>query len=157
MRYRLDTSALLSHYRQEAGWEKVHALFEDNEAELLIASVSLTKFGRRLRELGATETEVEENLNSYQLLFSEVAPVDSAAARAAFLLGCCAVRRLPLVDALIAAVAQSKAAILVHRDEHMRSLPITELEQLDLAADATQWLRPKLPLAKFPSILRLLM
>lgn len=138
MRYLLDTSALLAHYRQEAGWEKVQALFENDEAELLIASISLTEFGRRLRELGATETEVEESLNSYQLLFSEVAPVDVTMARAAFVLGCHTVRRLPLVDALIAAVAQVKIAVLVHRDEHMRSIPTTAVEQLDLATEPAQ-------------------
>jgi len=60
MRYLLDTSALLAHYRQEVGWEKVQALFETDEAELLIASVSLTELGRRLYELGSTEIEVED-------------------------------------------------------------------------------------------------
>ena len=52
MRYLLDTSALLAHYRQEDGWQEVQALFETDEADLIAASVSLTEFGRRLRELG---------------------------------------------------------------------------------------------------------
>lgn len=120
MRYVLDTSALLAHYRQEAGWQEVQALFEADEAELILASVSLTEFGRRLRELGATEAEVEEVLSAYQLLLPEVAAIDTKVARAAFVLGCRTPRRLPLVDALIAAVAQTKAAVLVHRDEHMQ-------------------------------------
>ena len=68
MRYVLDTSALLAHYRQEAGWEAVQTLFETDEAELLLASVSLTEFGRRLRELKATPTEVEETLASLFLV-----------------------------------------------------------------------------------------
>ena len=50
MRYLLDTSALLAHYRQEHGWEMVQAVFEDNEAEIIMASVSLPEFGRRLRD-----------------------------------------------------------------------------------------------------------
>jgi predicted nucleic acid-binding protein len=132
MRYLLDTSALLAHYRQETGWQAVQALFEANETEIIVASVSLTEFGRRLRDLGATEIEVEDVLATYQLLFSEVAAVDTAVARQAFGLGCRTPRRLPLVDALIAAVAQTKAAVLVHRDEHMRSIPHQLLHQQDL-------------------------
>ena len=132
MHYLLDTSALLAHYRQETGWEAVQALFEANDVELIIASVSLTEFGRRLRELRATEAEVEEILVAYQLLFSDVAPVDTGVAKAAFVIGCRTPQRLPLIDALIAAVAQTRAAILVHRDEHMRAIPPELLEQQEL-------------------------
>lgn len=137
MRYLLDTSALLVHYRQEDGWQEVQALFETDEADLIAASVSLTEFGRRLRELGADETEAEEVLSAYQLLFAEIASVDVAVARAAFVLGCRTPRRLPLVDALIAAVAQARAAVLVHRDEHMRSIPPELVLQQDLTTPAT--------------------
>ena len=136
MRYLLDTSALLAHYRQEEGWQEVQALFETDEADLIAASVSLTEFGRRLRELGANETEAEEVLSAYQLLFTEIASVDVAVARAAFVLGCRTPRRLPLVDALIAAVAQARAAVLVHRDEHMRSIPPELVLQQDLTTPA---------------------
>lgn len=136
MRYLLDTSALLAHYRQEDGWQEVQALFETDEADLIAASVSLTEFGRRLRELGANETEAEEVLSAYQLLFTEIASVDVAVARAAFVLGSRTPRRLPLVDALIAAVAQAKAAVLVHRDEHMRSIPPELVLQQDLTTAA---------------------
>ena len=132
MRYLLDTSALFAHYRQEAGWEAVQALFEAEDAELIIASVSLTELGRRLRELGATEVDAEETLVAYQLLFSDVASVDTVVAKAAFVIGCRTPRRLPLTDALIAAVAQTRAAILVHRDEHMRAIPPELLEQQEL-------------------------
>ena len=37
MRYVLDTSALLADYRQETGWQAVQALFEADEAELILA------------------------------------------------------------------------------------------------------------------------
>jgi len=134
MRYLLDTSALLAHYRQEAGWEAVQTLFETEEAELLIVAVSLPEFGRRMRELGATETEVEETLATYELLFAEIVPVDSGVAKTAFTIGCRTPRRLPLVDALIAAAAQAKGAILVHRDEHMRAIPSSLIDQQDLAS-----------------------
>lgn len=132
MRYLLDTSALLAHYRQEAGWEAVQSLFETEGAELFIASVSLPEFGRRMRELGATETDVDKTLGNYGLLFAEIVPVDIAVAKAAFSIGCRTPQRLPLVDALIAASAQARDAILVHRDEHMRSIPAELIAQQDL-------------------------
>lgn len=137
MRYVLDTSALLAHHRQEAGWPAVQALFEADEAELILVSVSLAEFGRRLRELGATEEEAKAVLASYELLFGEVAPVDAATARAAFVLGCRTPRRLPLIDALIAAVTQIKGATLVHRDEHMRAIPADLVRQQDLEPTST--------------------
>jgi predicted nucleic acid-binding protein len=136
MRYLLDTSALLAHHRQELGWERVQAVFEDDEAEIIMASVSLTEFGRRLRDLGASETVAQETLTNYQLLCAEVAPVDATAALAAFTIGCRTPRRLPLVDALIAAVAQVRDAVLMHRDEHMRAIPPDQLRQNDLSAPA---------------------
>lgn len=136
MRYVLDTSALLAHYRQEPGWEEVQALFETDDAELSIASVSLTEFGRRLRALGASQAEVEATLSSYQLLFTEVITVDAAVAKAAFGIGCHTPHRLPLVDALIAACAQARSAILVHRDEHMRAIPEEVVRQQELSATA---------------------
>ena len=132
MRYLLDTSALLAHHRQERGWEMVQAVFEDNEAEIIVASVSLPEFGRRLRDLGASETVAQETLTSYQLLCTAVAPVDAAVAFAALVIGWRTPRRLPLVDALIAAVAQVRDAMLVHRDEHMRAIPPELLRQNDL-------------------------
>ena len=137
MRYVLDTSALLAHHRQEAGWPAVQALFEADEAELILVSVSLAEFARRLRELGATEEDAKAVLVSYELLFGGVAPVDAATARAAFVLGCRTPRRLPLVDALIAAVAQIKGATLVHRDEHMRAIPSELVRQHDLNLPST--------------------
>jgi len=134
MRYLLDTSALLAHHRQERGWAAVQALFEADEAEILMACISLTEFGRRLRDLGAPETLVQETLANYQLLCTEVASVDAATALAAFVIGCRTPRRLPLVDALIAAVAQAKGAVLVHRDAYMRAIPPELLQLNDLEA-----------------------
>ncbi len=133
MRYLLDTSALLVHYRQEVGWEDVQSIFERGEIEIVVASVSLTEFGRRLCDLGATEAQTETVLTSYRMLFDEVAPIDAATAMAAFLLGSRVTRRLPLVDALIAATAQVKGGVLVHRDEHLRSIPPELVRQKDLA------------------------
>lgn len=133
MIYLLDTSALLAHHRQEAGWEQVQALFTDAQAELIIASVTLAEFARRMRELGMTETEIRTLLSDYQMLFSEVAPADARVAWAAFELGCRTPKHLPLVDALIAAVAQVRGACLVHRDEHLAAIPAELVRQLRLS------------------------
>jgi predicted nucleic acid-binding protein len=134
MRYLLDTSALLAHHRQETGWEVVQAIFEADEAEIIMACISLTEFGRRLRDLGASAAIIQETVANYQLLCTEVAPVDTAVAFAALVIGWRTPRRLPLVDALIAAVAQVRGAVLVHRDGHMRAIPLDLLQQNDLGA-----------------------
>lgn len=135
MRYLLDTSALLAHFRKEAGWQDVQALFDDDGAELVTASVCLTEFGRRMRALGAARPEVEEALFQYQLLFSHVVAIDLPVARAAFVLGCDTPQRLPLADALIAAAAQVTGAVLVHRDEHMRHIPSELVPQKEIASN----------------------
>ncbi len=132
MLYVLDTSAILAHYRQEAGWEPVQRLFDDTESDLLAASITLTELGRRLIELGACEQETAQAIESYEQLLSEVTAVDARIAKAAFTIGCRTPHRLPLADALIAATAQVREGCLVHRDQHMRDIPHNFLQQLDL-------------------------
>ena len=56
----LDTSALLAHHRDEEGADGVQSLFEDANIELLIASVTLTEFGRRMLELGAITRAIND-------------------------------------------------------------------------------------------------
>jgi predicted nucleic acid-binding protein len=41
----------------------------------------------------------------------------------------CTPERLPMVDALIAAAAQSRDACLVHRDDHMAAIPADLVQQ----------------------------
>lgn len=138
LRYLLDTSALLAHFRQEEGWEAVQSLFETEDALLMIASPSLTEMGRRLLSLGASETDVAETATSYQLLFHEIVPIDTAVALAALVIGQRSVRRLPLVDALIAGAAQARSAILVHRDEHMAGIPTALVQQRTLVGSLSE-------------------
>jgi predicted nucleic acid-binding protein len=132
--YLLDISALIAHYRQEPGWEQVQAILDDSDAAVIVAGVTLTEFARRLLELGANETESRQILSDYQMLFSDIVPLDTAVAMAAFEIVCRAPRRLPLVDALIAAAAQAREACLVHRDSHMTAIPDEVVRQLSLAA-----------------------
>jgi predicted nucleic acid-binding protein len=65
-RFLLDTSALLAHSRQEPGWARVQTLFDEGDAEVLAASISLTEFARRLRELGAPAEEARRTVEDYR-------------------------------------------------------------------------------------------
>ena len=131
-RFLLDTSALLAHFRRESGWDLVQSLFEEGDAELLAASVTLTEFARRLRELGVTDVEARQKAEEYGELLDEVVPVDEKVALTAFDIGCATAERLPLADALIAAAARERGACLVHRDRHMVPIPADLVEQLKL-------------------------
>lgn len=129
----LDTSALLAHHRDEEGADRVQSLFDDSEIELLTASVSLTEFGRRMLELGASLEEVEKILADYKHLLDGVVPIDgNNIAMNALTLAAKASKRIPLVDALIAAVACQKQATLVHRDQHFENIPTTLLKMESL-------------------------
>lgn len=132
VRYLLDTSALLAHYRQEPGGEQVQALFEQEEAEFYLCALSLPEFGRRLYDLGASPEEVAETLSNYHALFDKVLPIDEKTALQALEIGRATPSRLPLVDALIAAVAAQSQAVLVHRDQHMSAIPPSVLKSLVL-------------------------
>jgi len=132
MKYLLDTSTLIAHFRDEEGAEKLQDLFDSKDAQLLVASVSLPEFARRLRELGMSEQESLHVLDQYLLVLEEVVPVDGPVARDAFEILCKSSERLPLIDSLIAAAARSADAILIHRDRHMRAIPASMLTQLDL-------------------------
>jgi predicted nucleic acid-binding protein len=132
--YLLDTSALIAHYRQETGWERVQAIFDDGGAGVIVASVTLAEFARRLHDLRASSAEIRQTLADYQVLFSDIVAVDAAVAMAAFEIAYRTPHRLPLVDALIAAAAQVREACLVHRDHHMTAIPAEIVSQLHLAA-----------------------
>lgn len=136
MRYLLDTSALLAHYRQEAGWEQVQDLFEQEGVELFLCVLSLPEFGRRLFDLGADSTLVTETLTAYRALFDGLVNIDEETAQRALEIARATPTRLPLVDALIAAAAAVSQATLVHRDRHLSAAPQALVSTLDLATDS---------------------
>jgi predicted nucleic acid-binding protein len=133
MRYLLDTSALLAHYRQEMGWEVVQTLLEDTTAEVMLASPSIAEFARRMHDLGANDEAIQDILDEYRLLFNDVIAIDGSTAMAAYRLGRQTVSRIPLIDSLIAAAALVDGAVLVHCDKHMAAIPSTVLRQQSLA------------------------
>ena len=138
LRYLLDTSALLAHYRKEPGWARVHAMFEAGDSEILAASISLTEFARRLRELGATVVDSRRTVEDYTELLDELVVIDEKVALTAFDIACEMTQRLPLADALIAAAARERDACLVHRDQHMALIPISLVAQIDLSKEPDQ-------------------
>ena len=97
-------------------------LFDGAENSILIASISITEFSRRMVDLGALEHDIDEAILAYVRLFAEVVAIDHRIAKAAFQLGQRASSRLPLADSLIAAAAASHKAVLVHRDPHFQAL-----------------------------------
>jgi predicted nucleic acid-binding protein len=130
--YLLDTSALLAHYRNEPGASAVQALFEDKDASISIASITVAEFSRRMTALGAAPEDALAALDNYTRMFSAVVPIDERIARRAVILGLEAQSRIPLADALIAATAQSLDAVLVHRDPHFEALRPDSIKQQKL-------------------------
>lgn len=119
----LDTSALLAHHRDEEGSNRVQSLFENSDVRLLIASITITEFGRRMLELGADSKEIQKVLSDYRHLLDGIVPIDEEISMRALALASQATKRIPLVDSVIAAVACSQKAKLVHRDRHFDSIP----------------------------------
>jgi predicted nucleic acid-binding protein len=118
----LDTSALLAHWRNEAGAERVQAVLDDADNEVQICSLSVTELARRLKALGAEDAEARGTALQYAGLADKVISIDTAVALRAFELGAAGSARLPLADALIAASAAVSGATLVHRDPHFEGL-----------------------------------
>lgn len=134
MRYLLDTSALLAHHRGEPGSETIQAMLEDASATILLASVTLAEFARRLHALGADDSEVQADLSAYESLADEIVAIDAEIAQLAYALGRATPVRLPLIDALIAAAAKRAGATLVHRDPHFDAIPAGHLERFGFGA-----------------------
>lgn len=129
---RLDTSAVLIHYRQEPGCERILSLFDDPASVVLLSSLSLAEFGRVLRSTGLKPADADATIEAYLPLFSEVLPVDDRIARASLRLVAAVPDRIPTVDSLIAASVQQRGACLVHRDGHFRAIPVALLQTIDL-------------------------
>ncbi len=136
MRYLLDTSAVLAHYRNEPGAARVQELIEEEGSEILIATPTLVEFRRRMKELGATARVIDAAILEYEEMADDIVSIDKGAAEAAWLLSRNSGRRLPLVDSLIAGAARAASAVLVHRDPHMAAIPSNLLTQHSLGAKA---------------------
>jgi predicted nucleic acid-binding protein len=128
----LDTSAILAHFFDEQGAEAVQALWAAKGPRPGICAVTIAELRGRLElELGDS-SEAESALEGYLGELTVCLPVDRAVAELAFQIRAAATRRIPLVDALIAATARAAGAVLVHKDPRMSLIPDSVVKQLAL-------------------------
>ena len=129
----LDTSVLVSHWLKGKGFE----LAADALAREAYCSVlSLLEFGTLMRAQGVENPVRVCLLSDYEHALRGVFGVDRQTVELADRLRAKTATRLPTVDALIAATAVQHDAILVHADNHFRSIPPACLATIDIR-DAT--------------------
>ncbi len=129
MRVLFDTSALIALFLKESGWQRVLALLQHESVDVLLASVSVTEFARRLHTLHQSAPQIDIFVREMRALITEVVAIDEAIAELAFELYRATPERLPTIDSLIAAAASSHGAVLVHRDAHFKTIPASLLLQ----------------------------
>ncbi|MFM7099893.1 MAG: PIN domain-containing protein, partial [Verrucomicrobiota bacterium] len=83
------------------------------------------------------EAERDGILRQYCHQLCSVVAIDTAAAEASIQLRRQCRARLPMVDALIAGCALLHGLVLVHRDDHLSSIPKAALRQVPLPARGT--------------------
>ncbi|PKL09045.1 MAG: hypothetical protein CVV51_05910 [Spirochaetae bacterium HGW-Spirochaetae-7] len=129
----LDTSALLAHYREEPGFDRVQRILEDDTAEISIVAVSIAEMARKLVTIGADIDSARSVALAYANLAASIIPVDTALSVRALELGYACASRIPLVDAFIAAGVSLIDATLIHRDAHFNEIPgdLLKWENLD--------------------------
>ena len=128
----LDTSAILAHYRKQSGWEEVNRLLADDSVVPGVCAVTITELGARLKELGVAKADRLQVIQDYLSIADTVLPVTQATAFTALEVRAQSPLRLPTVDALIAAAAKLENAVLVHRDQHMATIPKAVVPQTNL-------------------------
>jgi predicted nucleic acid-binding protein len=128
----LDTSALMAHFLNESGWKIVEQLLETETGHIFINAVAWLEFQACLKEVAPSPAQRERVLQIYAELLDEALPVTRDTAATAWAFREAATRRLPNSDALIAATAKLRGAILVHRDPHFAAIPAKLLKQIAL-------------------------
>jgi predicted nucleic acid-binding protein len=130
--YLLDTSAVIAHVYHERGYRQVQALFEEEDATVLLAAPSLLELDTALKTKVADEAQRRAVLELYGGRGAEVVAVDRETALAAIGIRQACPRRLPGFDALIAGCAAAHGATLVHRDPHFDAIPANVLAVMRL-------------------------
>jgi predicted nucleic acid-binding protein len=130
----LDTSALFAHCLEEPGGDLVETILDRFPGEARISVVTWLEFKLRLDEIHSDAEVCREILACYAELLDDPEPVSKEVAGAAYDLRRRATRRIPNVDALIAATAILQGATLVHRDPHLSALPPKLVKQIVLPA-----------------------
>lgn len=131
MNYLLDSSALFAHFFNEPGADEVRVIFHEPKAHISICVITILELFAMLKLRGQAE-QFETVLAQYRQLLDTVRTVDETVVQQAVELRRQIEQRLPNADALIAATAILEGAILVHRDNHFRTIPETLLKQMPL-------------------------
>jgi len=126
----LDTSALLTHFLDEPGADIVEGHLALGPDHARVAAPTVTELERRLADLLRDEAERDGILHQYCHQLCSVVAIDQAAAEASIRLRRQCRERLPMVDALIAGCALLHGFVLVHRDDHLASIPKASLRQV---------------------------
>jgi predicted nucleic acid-binding protein len=128
----LDTSAILAHFLGEPGSDTVAKLLAGGPETAALAAPSWAELDRRLGELIPDAAEARRIRLLYTRDLCAFIPLDEAAVDAAMDIQRAAIKRLPLIDTLIAGCAAAHNLILVHRDEHLATIPSAKLPTLRL-------------------------
>jgi predicted nucleic acid-binding protein len=128
----LDTSAVLAHYFGESGAIEVDAIWQQPDSKPGLCVLSIPELKTRLAEEVDDTDEVDRVFQLYANELTSCVPVDRAVADEAARLRDSSPKRLPLVDACIAACAAHHGCPLVHRDPHLDALPTDAVRQLRL-------------------------
>lgn len=117
----LDTSAWITHLQNEADAPTVADILSESGNRVGISALSLVELHARLNTF-SREEEPNTILDDYREIFAQIVPVDEAIALLATKLRSNSSRRVPAINALIAATAAHHNAVLVHRDPHFLAL-----------------------------------
>jgi len=130
----LDTSALLTHFLDEPGADIVESHLALGPDHAHVSAPTVVELERRLADLIREAAERDGILSHYCHQLCSVVSIDTAAAEASIRLRRQCRERLPMVDALIAGCAMLHGFVLVHRDDHLASIPKSILRQMHLPA-----------------------
>lgn len=127
-----DTSALLAHYFDEDGSEQVQRIWEEHPETIGVCVVTIPEFRGRLRAEIDNSDEIQYAAERYFSFLTQSIQIDRAVAELTDHVRVTAIKRIPLIDALIAACARAADALLVHKDPHFMTLPKNVVNQLYL-------------------------
>jgi predicted nucleic acid-binding protein len=128
----LDTSALVALYFGESGGHRVAEILGDPGVHAHISALSIGEFWGRLRARASAQ-DFNDAWAGLRELIDEVIPLSPDVVLASCALREATPARLPYIDALIAATAAARNAILIHRDAHFPAIPASLLKQEMLA------------------------
>ncbi len=132
MTHLLDTSAILAHFLDEPGSDTVAELLAGGSERVALAAPSWAELARRLGELIPDAAEAHRIRLLYTRDLCAFIPLDEAAADAAVNIQRATFKRIPMIDTLIAGCAAAHDLILVHRDEHLDTIPAAQVAKLRL-------------------------